>query len=105
MAAIVALAVFVSIRQRQPTIKGPALTGIARVLSLESSGLGGSDTTHGCKIGLRVEIPGRPHYDVTVRRRVHIIHLPRVQPGATIPVWVDATRPERVRIDFNQPIT
>jgi hypothetical protein len=29
----------------------------------------------------------------------------RVQSGATFPVQVDAADPQKVRIDFNQPIT
>jgi hypothetical protein len=31
--------------------------------------------------------------------------LARVQTGATVPVQVDATDPQIVRIDFDQPIT
>lgn len=52
-----------------------------------------------------MEIPGRAPYDVTIRRTVHVIHLPSVQPGATIPVQVDPANPSKVRIDFGQPIT
>jgi hypothetical protein len=52
-----------------------------------------------------VEIPGHQPYDVEVERDIHHIHVPRVQPGATIPVLVDPANPQRVRIEFSQPIT
>jgi hypothetical protein len=86
----------------QPRIKGPALTGTARILSLESTGPS-SDSGPVCKIGLRVEILGHPPCDLTIRRHVHVNHVPR-QPGMAIPVQVDPTDPKKVLIDFNQPI-
>jgi hypothetical protein len=88
---------------RQPTITGSGLNGVGRILSLEQTGEH-SETAQGCKIGLRVEIPGHPPYDVTVRRLVQLIHIPRVQPGATIPIQVDPADPQKIRIDFDQPI-
>ena len=63
-----------------------------------------SDTSLMLRIGLMVEVPGREPYDVTVKPSVQFIHLARVQPGATIPVQVDATNPQKVLIDFNEPI-
>jgi hypothetical protein len=96
--------VVAAIRSRgEPRIKG-ALTGTARVLSLQPTNAG-NEFAHTCKIGLRVEIPGRAPYDVTIRQNVRVIHLARVQPGAAIPVQVDPANPQKVLIDFNEPIT
>ena len=106
MVAVLALYVFVRIRFRQPTIKGPALTGTAQILSVEqSTGPMREGLNLALRIGLRVEVPGRQPYDVAVKRTVDLNHLARVQTGATIPVQVDATNPQKVRIDFSQPIT
>ncbi len=33
------------------------------------------------------------------------IHVPRIQPAATIPVQIDPANPQKVRIEFDQPIT
>jgi hypothetical protein len=44
-------------------------------------------------------------YEVTVRREVQHIHVARVQTGATFRVWVDEADPQKVGIDFSQPIT
>jgi len=104
---IIAFVVFVLIRtrpQRNPEIRGPALTGTAWVLSVEQAP-GSNEYSLALQIGLRVEIPGHQPYLVEVKRRVEIIHVSRVQPGATFPVQVDAANPQNVRIDFNQPIT
>jgi len=99
-------AAVISRRFRNPTIRGPALAGRARVLSVENTTgpAGGSQNVVSLRIGLTVEVPGRPPYDVTVKRKVELIHVARVQPGATIPVEVDATNPQKVRLDFAQPI-
>ena len=106
MVAVLAFYVFYRIRFRQPTIKGPALTGVAQILSVQqTTGPMREGMNLALRIGLRVQVPGRQPYDVTVKRTVQLNHLARVQPGATIPVSVDPTRPENVRIDFNQPIT
>jgi hypothetical protein len=91
-------------RQRSPKIRGAALTGTAQVLSTERAGYrGNEDHRVGLRLKLRVEIPGQHPYDVEVERAVDHIYLPRVQPGSTIPVQVDATNPQIVRIDFSQP--
>jgi hypothetical protein len=97
----------ISRRFSNPKIRGPALAGTARVLSVENTTgpTGGSQNLVSLRIGLTVEVPGRQPYDVTVKRKVELIHLARVQPGATLPVEVDATNPQTVRIDFAQPIS
>jgi hypothetical protein len=92
-------------RLREPKISGPALTGTAQILSVKQTA---GSTQEGrnlpLQIGLRVQVPGRQPYDVTVKRRVDLVHVARVQPGATVPVQVDATNPQEVGIDFNQPL-
>ncbi|MGO9355302.1 MAG: hypothetical protein ACLP3C_32360 [Mycobacterium sp.] len=42
---------------------------------------------------------------MTVKRMVQLIHAARVQTGATFPVWVDESNPQKVRTDCSQPIT
>lgn len=102
--AMVAALFVISVKHRQPTISGAALAGTGRVLSLESSyGGSGGDVATSCKIGLRVEVPGSAPYDVTILRNVPHLHLPRVQPGATVQVHVDPSDPRKVRIDFDGP--
>ena len=102
MGALIAVYVLYRIRFRQPTIKGPALTGTAQILSVQQTT---GPMREGCslalRIALRVEVPGRQPHDVTVDRTVDLNHLARVQPGATIPVQVDATNPQKVLIDFS----
>jgi hypothetical protein len=90
--------------KRNPKIRGPALTGTARVLSMKRAGLLDNDHRPHVRMKLSVEIPGHEPYDVAVERSVDNIYLPRVQPGATMPVQVDSANPQRVRIDFSQPV-
>jgi hypothetical protein len=109
--ATIVLVVFILIRTgiverryTSPEIGGHALPARARILSVEHTGGGGESVYHLLRIGLRVEVAGWPPYGVTVNRKVHVIHLARVQTGATVPVAVEATDPHVVRIDFDQPI-
>jgi hypothetical protein len=97
-----------SLSQRQ--IRGPALTGTARALSVKE---GHQDIESGfwrkapagiwCKIGLRVEVPGREPYDVTVRR--WFVSSATPAEGDAWVVQVAVANPRRVRVDFDQPIT
>jgi hypothetical protein len=57
------------------------------------------------KIALRVQVPGRQPYDVTVSRQIHPIQMPAIQPGRVLPVQVDAANPQNVQFDFNRPVT
>jgi hypothetical protein len=103
--ALTAFVVVLRIRQTNPNIRGPALLGTALVLSAQQAmGPKVEGRSTPIRIGLRVEVPGRQPYEVTVRRDVDLIHLSRLQPGATIPVQVDATNPQKVRIDFTRPV-
>jgi hypothetical protein len=90
---------------RNPEIRGPAVAGTALVLSVEHAGGGGESDFHFLRIGPRVQFSGRQPYDLTVSRKVHVIHLASVQPGSIVPVQVDANDPQIVRIDFDQRIT
>lgn len=84
-------------RIRKPRFKGAALTGIARIQSLQSTGTVINDR-YVCKIGLRVEIPGREPYDTTVREAIHPISMAAMQPGSVVGVQVDSGDPQKVRI-------
>ncbi|BDB45086.1 MULTISPECIES: hypothetical protein [Mycobacterium] len=106
---ILALLAFIFVRDRKrrnPEIRGTALTGTARVLSVKQVGGGGDEHQYRrltVRLGLRVEIAGRQPYDVDVERDIDLIHVPRVQVGATIPVQVDPADPQKVRFEFGQP--
>ena len=112
--------------RRTAKFRGPALTGTAQVLSAARGGglaglfAGGYSGNVMCKIALRVEIPGRPPYDVTVKTLVGSRTLGalcvdgqrwepgqpwHVRPGTTVAVEVDSANPENVRIDFGEPMT
>ena len=96
-------------RAARARFKGPALTGTAQVLSAyPAGGLAQAGATWRsevvCRIGMRVQIPGRPPYDVTVTRPVNTWRH-NVQPGWTYAVQVDSANPENVRFDYRQPIT
>ena len=112
-------------RRRAAQFEGPAVTGTAQVLSAaRESGLGGLlQSSHSAvmsRIGLRVEIPGRPPYDVTVSRPIDSHMLTalcvdgqrwgpgqqwHVKPDMTLPVQVDSANPEDVRIDFSSALS
>jgi hypothetical protein len=70
-----------AIKQTNPSIRGPALTATALVLSAEQAN------------GPKVE--GTFYPDPDRAREVDRTHLGRLQPRATIPVQVDATDPQR----------
>ena len=83
--------------------KDPALTGTARLSSMEQTGQVTNQQSV-WRIGLRVQIPGREPYDVTLQQPVDPMVTAALQSGAAIPVQVDPVNPQNVRIDFNQPI-
>jgi hypothetical protein len=84
---------------RKSRFKGPALTGTARVVSLEGTSIG-TGASLVCKFGLSVTIPGRAPYDVALRWPVQLVNIPRVQPGADLPVKVDSADLQKVKIIF-----
>ena len=91
-------------RHRDPKIEGPGLPATAHVLWVKPT----SEQTFGrqssgwavCRIGLRVEVPGSRPYDAKTIHHVSPMEWPRVQIGAIIPVRVDATNPQKVRVNF-----
>ncbi|MBX9639728.1 MAG: hypothetical protein K2X97_08380, partial [Mycobacteriaceae bacterium] len=85
-------------RIRKPRFAGPALSGVARILSARSTGTVINDR-YVCKIRLSVELPGREPYEATVRQAVHPIQMASVQPGLVVSVEVDSADPNKVRID------
>jgi hypothetical protein len=90
---------------RDPKIKGPALTGTAQVLTVARRGfaVGNYPARSALRIGLRVEIPGRQPYDVTIQQAFVPWAIPEV--GMTVPVEVEAANPQNVRIDLSRPMT
>jgi hypothetical protein len=89
-------------------IRGAALTGTGRILSLKITGVSVNTfrtKRRVCVIGLRVEVPGREPYDATVRQAFGLAEIMGLQPGSIIPVQVAAANPRKVRIDLDQPIT
>jgi hypothetical protein len=102
--------VVLSKKVRDPQIKGPALIGTGRVLSIEQTALGrnvGTIEHYGCRIALSVQLPGRAPYDVTIVQYLNLTQIPAVQPGNTLAVKVDSTNPQVVLIDSDssQPAT
>ena len=75
--------------------------GSARVLSADWTGAV-INLEYVCRIRLRVEIPGREPYDVTIEQRVDPLRLAALQPGTTVAVRVEPADPLNVRIDFSQ---
>ncbi|MBV9722590.1 MAG: hypothetical protein JO082_11835 [Mycobacterium sp.] len=86
----------------RPSFKGSALTGTAQVVSVASTGTM-INYQYVYKIGLRVELPGREPYDVTVRQPIHPMSVAALQPGSTLRVQVDSADPQNVRMDSSQP--
>jgi hypothetical protein len=89
--------------RKEPAFDGPALPGTAQVLSAQG-GLYFGGRAVLCRMGLRVGIPGRPPYDVTVKKRLDMDAFSAMQPGATVAVEVDSANPEKVRIVSPQPM-
>lgn len=91
---------------RGPQIRGPALTGRARVLWVKPGLYVGpsSTSTQGrlFKIALRVEVRGRDPYDVTFTQAIGNNAMAAMQPNSVVPVLIDSTNPRNVRIDFSQ---
>jgi hypothetical protein len=87
--ASVALAITLYMRSRNPAIRGPALTGTAQVLSVQTTGAM-INQRYVLKIALMVQVPGRGPYSVFVSRQIHPIQMAAIQPGRIVPVQVDA---------------
>jgi hypothetical protein len=87
---------------RGPQLKGPGLTGTAQVISRQR-GFVVNYTDVVLKVWLRVQSPGREPYDVTFKQTFDRSVLDSVQPGSIVPVLIDSTNPQTVRIDLSLP--
>lgn len=84
-------------------IRGPVLTGTAQVLSLRQFGsVGEYGSQQICRMRLRVTIPGREPYDVTVWRNIAAWNVGAVARGSTLAVDVSAKNPKKVQIGRSQ---
>jgi hypothetical protein len=104
---VVTLGLYMFIRAWRIPMRGPTLRGTAEIVSLRrlrfAVGTSGFQRKP-YRIGLRVQIPGREPYDVTIRQNIEPWMLGfATQAGATVPVQVQAANPQNVRIYFNQP--
>jgi hypothetical protein len=103
-------AVVMQVRMVSPAkFRGPALTGTARVLSDRM--LFGTNATWQRRLTLRVEIPGRPPYDVKINVSLNTDAAQmalgpdrRHREGRIVSVRVDSANPKRVWIDFSKPM-
>lgn len=91
-----------------PKFKGAPIMGSAQILALRPTGSrfqsGAMPPTVAlqCQVGLRVQVPNQPPYDVTVSQYVDSTIMFCLQPGAHVAVQVDSANPQTVRIDFSQ---
>jgi hypothetical protein len=88
---------FMRVAGQRNRFEGPALTGTARVESLKGTSIE-TGSSHLCDFRLLVDVPGHSPYDVSLSWPVHPVNIPRVQPGATVPVEVDSANLQKVRI-------
>lgn len=74
--------------------------GTAEVLSTRDTGVTINNFNFVIKIKLRVTVPGRAPYEVTIRHVLTGRHMwGTIQPGMVLPVRVDPRNPNRVAID------
>jgi hypothetical protein len=97
---------FLIFKYRDRKLQGPIVNGTAEVLSLKVASWVVGNPGSGwrpCTIGLRVNVPGRAPYDVTIRQKIDSLTLRLcVAPGRSVPVTVEEANPQHVRIDFTQ---
>lgn len=98
---LVALGVCLLIRTVRIPMRGPTWAGTGQILSLERLRFAMGKPY---RIALRVQIPGREPYDVTIRQNLEprVLAL-AVATGMTIPVQVQAANPQNVRLDLGRP--
>lgn len=78
--------------------------GTATVMSIEPTGTVINDMYYVCRIGLRVQLPAQPTYDVMIQQSVPITAMARVNPGSTIGVKVDPVDNTKTVIDWSAPV-
>ncbi len=73
-----------------------------RIVSVRDLGgsiqFGGQMPQHRLQIDLEVQAPGRAPWPVSATQLVSMLHVPRIQPGATVEVRYDPTNPMRVAV-------
>src|ERR1700758_3411318 len=102
----VAIIVYYRRRYGAPKFAGSAEPGTAQILSVKNTGSSGGNSGVAmqlCKLGLRVDVPGREPYEVTVRHAFVPWAMPAV--GRTVAVEVDSANPRKVRLNLNGPAT
>jgi hypothetical protein len=77
------------------------IAGRATIMSIGETGMTLGNLNAVFNLGLLVEVPGRPPYQVAVRQAVPRIALGMVAPGAVVAVWVDPADPNKVAVDFS----
>jgi hypothetical protein len=100
----IAIIVYYRRRYGDPKFKGSAEPGTAQILSVKNTGSSGGNSGVAmqlCKLGLRVDVPGREPYEVTARHAFVPWAMPVV--GRTVAVEVDSANPRRVRLNVNSP--
>lgn len=94
---------------RKPKFTGAPLIGTGQVVSVQPTGSsiqrGGLPPEYRCRIALRVDVPGREPYGVTVDQLVDSMVLPNLRPGTNVVVQVDSANPANIHVDFSQPVT
>jgi len=78
--------------------------GTATVMSCEPTGTVINDMYYVCSIGLRVQLPAQPSYDVMIQQSVPITAMARMSPGTTIGVKVDPVDNTKTVIDWSAPV-
>lgn len=86
----------VSRAARNPKIEN-AILGQATILKIWETGLTVNDRP---QIGflLNVQHPDGSSYEAETKAVISIIHLPQIQPGATLAVKIDPQKPNRVAL-------
>jgi hypothetical protein len=78
--------------------------GTATLLGVSPTGTVINDINLVCKFQLRVEISGRPVYDVETKETVPMTNMALLIPGSTLAVRVDPEDPAKVFVDWQQGI-
>ena len=97
---------YLEIKYRETKVRGPALLGTAEVLSVKvGPWVIGKSGRRPCRLELRVQIPGRETYEVTIRQNLENLTLKSsVQPGRTVAVQVEEAEPQHVRVDLSREL-
>ncbi len=78
--------------------------GHATLLGLTPTGTVVNDINYVCRLQLRVELPGRPVYDVETKETVPITSMALLVPGSTLAVRVDPEDAKLVFVDWQRGV-